>query len=281
LLIDPETRKDLRVARTRDRAGAGDIEKTLHGSRIDVRAAAVHLQHAVDPVHRHAVTRAEDLHVVPLVRRRDRLDVDDAVLVVEIRVHHTDTGPVVARRAVAGVVEEDGDAVRVVIGDFHRGIHLAGLISRFEHHALLAHRVLVGELHVLADAPRVGRLAFLQRRQTIAHVLVVVEAVALDLDVADARLDHLDAHVTRADVLLGNQHAHRVVALRGVRILQGLDRLLDVAEIALLADVALDQRLHLLRGQQRVALQLEGNDVEAGRRHGRRRGLGERERAPK
>src|SRR5207247_2655440 len=120
-------------------------------------------------------------------------------------------------------------------------------VRGLQRDAYLLRRVLVDDLSVLADGARVRGSAFLQRGQAGPDVPLVEKAVSLDPHAGEPRLEHLQPHLTRADVLLWNAHAHRVVAAAGVGVLQRLERALDVAEIAALAgerrEDAVDLRL--------------------------------------
>ena len=61
------------------------------------------------------------------------------------------------------------------------------------------------------------------------------------------------------DVLLGQQHLDDAVAAVAVALLDRLERALHVREVLVRAGVRRDQSLDLLRGEQRVADDLEAS----------------------
>src|SRR5258706_206666 len=212
--IDPS--EQLRVAQSEHVAFARDVEKILHRARIDTRIPGKDIYDAAPSVDGNAVSGAEDLHVRRVAGGSDDLRAEHVVAIEEVGVLIADARAQVSGLRRARVVRERGDPRGILVGHTHARVDLAGVVRGLQRHAYLLGRVLVDELGVLADRLRIRRGALLERRQAGPDVLLVEKAVALDPHPADPRLDHAQAHLARADVLLGNAHAHRVVAAAGV-----------------------------------------------------------------
>src|SRR2546429_2528868 len=216
MLVSIDPPQELRVAKSEDRPFARHGEIIQHRARIDARIPREDIDDAAQFVYGHAVCGAEDLHVGRVARGGEVLRIDHVVAVEEVRVLVAEAGAQVTGRRSAGVVRGHRDPGGFFVRDANSRVDLAGVVSGLQRHAHLLGRVLVHELGVLADRARVRGGAFFQRRQARPDVLFVEKAVALYLHAPDPRLDHAQTHLAGTNVLLGNAHAHRVVAAAGV-----------------------------------------------------------------
>ena len=113
-----------------------------------------------------------------------------------------------------------------------------------------------------------------QRRQAGADVLLVEEAIALDLDLGEMRFDDPQPDHAAVGRLFG-QHPHDAEAFAAIALAERRDCVLHVARLAAFAGEGLEHRLDLVGPEQRVAVDLEALDIEAlrlGLGAGKRRG---------
>ncbi len=99
-----------------------------------------------------------------------------------------------------------------------------------------------------------------------AHALLAepVDAGVLDLDPAEPRFEHLEAHDARFDGLLRNRDRDGEEAVCLVASLECVARLLDVGERPVRTPERFEFLLHLRRREQRVAGHFEAFDGEEG-----------------
>ena len=102
----------------------------------------------------------------------------------------------------------------------------------------------------------------MQRRQAGADVGVVEVLVAADEDLADHAFGDLQAHDAGGEFLLRHVHLHRAEARGAIRALERFERFLDVAIDPLGPHQRRHRALHFGFRQQRIAFDLETDDVE-------------------
>ena len=165
----------------------------------------------------------------------------------------------------AGVVERGEHTPGLVVFDLDFGVDFVFFGRRAQHHARLLDRALVGRAQIVGERARVGRLAFFQRRQAAADVLVTEVGVAADLDFANARFDYAQNHNAAFERLLRKEHLHGAETSLPVRAFEGFERALHIGKITLLALVRGEHRLDLLWLEECVAFDAIGRNVKAQR----------------
>ena len=154
------------------------------------------------------------------------------------------------------------DAVVDLQVDVDRPRDLPGL--QHGRHAPVPRAVRLEEVRLEVLAP--DQRALDEMRGGLAHagLVVPVDARVLDRHRAEARLDHLHADAPVEERLLWERHRDGGEAALLVLLLQRLARGLDVVQVALRAEVGLEQLLDLARGDQGGPDDLVGLDRELG-----------------
>ena len=243
----------------------GPAERGRGTRRVHARIAVDDVDAVADPVKRDAVPHADDvdLHGPRAVRRCGVGQRQCLVLVkhVGVLVGHAYAQPAGGCRA--GVVYGHVRAVQAFLGDFHLGVHLALFLADPERDLDLLGRVLIGQLDVGRHVAQVGYIAHPERWQSGEDVFRAEDAVAGNDHLPDRTLGHLQPDYARGQFLFRNIHLHGAVSATAIDGFESFQGFLDVAIHAAGPHLGRDDALHLFFSKQRIAFDLEPEDVEA------------------
>ena len=245
-------------------AADGQVENTgRNAARIDVRIAGKKIHRVAQRIQRQVVAGAIHAHLVGLFQTARVLQAGDVVTAQQVGMlqHHAHVR--LARLGIARIVHVEHGLPRPFIGHRDDSIDGARRLVGLQAHFDLARRIFIGQLQALRQGRQIRRLAFAEKRQGTPHVGVVHIGIAADGDLAQRRLQHVQAHHAPLQFLLRQLHLHGAVATLAVSPFQHLDGAGNIGKIALRPRKRRQQGLHLGVAEQGVSLHIKAADGEA------------------
>ena len=250
-------------------AFADDAERAAERRRSAWR---VHARLAVDDVHaianaveRDPVTDAENIDFDGArTVGRGRVGQRHRVIAIEhVAVLVRDPRAQAACSGNAGVVRRHEKPLRIFLGHLHFGVDFAFFFAHAKRDLDLLGRIFIRQLNVLGHAAQVRYGAYLQRWESGEHVVRAEIRVSADDHPCDDAFGDLQADHAAGELLLGHIDLHGAVALLAVSLVKSFERFLNIAVDTAGTHERRKQAVDFRFGEQRVALHLETNDVEA------------------